>query len=799
MENLPTPLNRVELYLGAAAQMAGVTPPEAPLSRLEQYLAFIAGDTSVELPAPASLCEQWLAYVAGIAPIETLKIEGAFHIGPQKVDVRFFAAAAGMPGVIAPEPQNRTEQFWAKLAEILPVHGVQKYATGTNIALTDVAWWKMGLERINGDTTQQTYSGKNLFNVADKYGTWASNVSVDSDGWITVTGNTNTFTNLYTNASTNISTSTTYYAVVEVKSVTYDSGTAYLKATSAQATSQAGNASELYFNLISAGETYVLPFETVADFSGTDKMLRTFVYTATAGSSITFRLSVVAVEPNPADFNYEPYVGGVPAPNPDYPQAINTVTGEQTVTVRSPQLITKQGMATSGTDKEFWTLFQRMSSSDLGNGWARYTVETNGTNYGNFWLSTTAVDGFSTSSTYTMIFEIDNITNKTGYIDFLSTSNADDPFASFEMIYGTSSSETVARLNLASNQTLFVMKATTKSSVNKALRAFTRPNVPYGTKFDIRATFLAGDHSADWQNFCGNNWQPYQKTEYKLNLVGSNLYDKDKAYKSGNDAHLDIDVEPNTTYVFSTGRSWTGVFLYDSTGTQTRKVGNDYGIRYDVVFATRADEVKATLTFYLGAEDIHTYDFTGVDFHESIELRKIGTYQDYIYKNGKDWYVHNNTTIQSTGTGFVHWSNHSDACMFNLDGTLADALFQQGTTTAVVRNLVVQPAVKNMTTYYDTYAQTNRYGFALKTATPGILVQNKDTADINSFKEWLRQNPLVVRYVLATPTDAKITNQTLISQLNALDRAVLPQPIAYITASGDLPGELKISYYGEEE
>lgn len=641
MNNLPTPLNRVELYLATAAQMPGVTPPEEPLSRLEQYLAFIAGDTSIELPAPASLCEQWLAYVAGITPAEPLKLEGAFHVGVQKVDVRFFAVAAGMPGVVAPEPQNRTEQYWSRLAEILPVHGVLKNATGTNITLTDVAWWKMGLERINGDTTQN------------------------------------------------------------------------------------------------------------------------------------------------------------PAPSPDSPQAINTVTGLQTVTVRSPQLLTKQGMATPKGDS-FWNLLQRLSNSDLGNGWARFTVTTDN-NYGNFWLSTTAVEGFAASSIYTMIFEIDNITNKTGYIDFVS-GNEEDPFASFVMVYGTSSSETVARLDLASNQTLFVIKATTKASVNKALRAFTRPNVPIGTKFDIRATFLAGDHTADWQDFCGNNWEPYQNTEYKLNLVGSNLYDKNKAYKSGNDAHLDIDVEPNTTYVFSTGRAWTGVLLYDSTDTQTRKVGNDYGLRYDVIFTTRPDEVKATLTFYLGAGDIHTYDFTGVDFHESIELRKIGTYQDYIYKNGKDWYVHNNTSIQApNATSYNLWTTHPDACMYYKNGTLADALFQENIVTAVVENLVVQPQVKNMTTYYNTYGQTNKYGFVLKTDTPGIMVQNKDKSDVSQFTSWIQANPLVIRYVLATPTDAKITNQTLISQLNALDRAILPQPVTYITASGDLPGELKISYYGEEE
>lgn len=85
MEELPTPLSRVELYLAKAAGM-DVTPPE-PKSRLELFLAKIAG-MDVEMPAPLSLKEMWLAHVAGSAPIEPLAIEGAFYIDNQKVDVR---------------------------------------------------------------------------------------------------------------------------------------------------------------------------------------------------------------------------------------------------------------------------------------------------------------------------------------------------------------------------------------------------------------------------------------------------------------------------------------------------------------------------------------------------------------------------------------------------------------------------------------------------------------------------------------------------------------------------------------
>lgn len=152
MEDLPVPLSRVELYLAKACGM-DVTVPEAPESRLEQYLAILAGDTSVEMPAPMSLTEQWLAYVLGVTPDPLLAVEGACYIDNQKVDVRYFAVAAGMPGaVLPPAPQNRKEQYWANIQG--GGGGVLKYATGTIISLTDVVRGITSLENVYGDTTQ---------------------------------------------------------------------------------------------------------------------------------------------------------------------------------------------------------------------------------------------------------------------------------------------------------------------------------------------------------------------------------------------------------------------------------------------------------------------------------------------------------------------------------------------------------------------------------------------------------------------------------------------------------------------
>ena len=127
-------------------------------------------------------------------------------------------------------------------------------------------------------------------------------------------------------------------------------------------------------------------------------------------------------------------------------------------------------------------------------------------------------------------------------------------------------------------------------------------------------------------------------------------------------------------------------------------------------------------------------------------------------------------------------------------------LFLNAATSGMVRNLTTVTQQDYITNVNNEF--TNKgilYGLGLKTITKGIVIKNDDISTLADFHTWIAANPITLYYPLETATDTKITNPTLIAQLNALDRAVLPKPVAYITASGDLPGELKISYYGEDE
>lgn len=188
--------------------------------------------------------------------------------------------------------------------------------------------------RLNGDTEQQTYSGANLYNYADTSATPGSDITTDGNGWITCTydnsaGTSTHYSNYYTTPLA-LTPSTNYALVLEIRSV---SGTGSFEGGGGNATSQVA-AYRVDFGNMTAGSTIVVPILSKSDVTGVNGLRTYFRFNAGQSGSVTVRISVLAdTSITPETFVYQPYTGGIPAPNPDYPQNINAVTGEQTVTV----------------------------------------------------------------------------------------------------------------------------------------------------------------------------------------------------------------------------------------------------------------------------------------------------------------------------------------------------------------------------------------------------------------------------------------------------------------------------------
>ena len=149
-----------------------------------------------------------------------------------------------------------------------------------------------------------------------------------------------------------------------------------------------------------------------------------------------------------------------------------------------------------------------------------------------------------------------------------------------------------------------------------------------------------------------------------------------------------------------------------------------------------------------------------------VELNKIGTYQDYIYKSGNKWYLHKEVgKIVLDGT--EGWSINYNQSLYDYTG-ITTGLFIPNSAQLIVSNYFISRV------YSDLYNEVYDYGISFgSSAGDRLCIRNKDIVnDVASFKTWLSTSQPIVYYVLATPTTTEITDATLLSQLNAIDSAM---------------------------
>ena len=331
------PMTRVEAYLAYKAGVIQESDLKPTLKTnfytgLEHWLAYWCG-LCADYPVDENNDPKWyneeeyyVAYLCGIAPdypVNCYRRVGAYlrHI----ISYRW----------PAPEKPLTREEYYLSLIQSTVISNT---TPSSDITLNETTTAPFADIQIFGDTFQQTYAGKNLYNFRDTV-TVSPRCSADEEGWITCTldtapsGNSD---NTYYTHNLDLLNSTQYAIVVEVKSISGNGSLAPYTRWAGHQEGQFTTEKIVPFSSLSAGQTYIYTPTTSASFDY-DVGLRSYVrFGAGQTGSITFRLSVLADITVTADtFIYEPYVGGVPAPNPDYPQDINVVTGRQVVTVNS--------------------------------------------------------------------------------------------------------------------------------------------------------------------------------------------------------------------------------------------------------------------------------------------------------------------------------------------------------------------------------------------------------------------------------------------------------------------------------
>lgn len=197
--------------------------------------------------------------------------------------------------------------------------------------------------QLKGDTTQQTYSGKNLFNINDNSKSQRSSKSIDGNK-LTVT----------------CTTAGTAYTVIELPnsdallgktcrlkvgniSVTSGSGTTQgmIRVMASLKTNLTSLAGDEYGQVRGLGDNLEGAVAFPNSYPDSKDCFVLVVYVGNRGGSTVVGehgdYEEVQLELGSTATSYEPYTGGTASPNPDYPQAVQVVTGEQTVTITDGQ------------------------------------------------------------------------------------------------------------------------------------------------------------------------------------------------------------------------------------------------------------------------------------------------------------------------------------------------------------------------------------------------------------------------------------------------------------------------------
>lgn len=176
-----------------------------------------------------------------------------------------------------------------------------------------------------------------------------------------------------------------------------------------------------------------------------------------------------------------------------------------------------------------------------------------------------------------------------------------------------------------------------------------------------------------------------------------------------------------------------------------------------------------------------------------IELCKIGTYQDYIYKSGENWYVHKETgkLLADVESGYIgNGDGYTNISYFVFDMAPDAKYYNQYSNNLDYNCTHATPKVHASGSTWDTSAFIG--GISMDAAATRYWIGFQKGTTLADMKSDLLG--MLVYYPLATPTDTQITNATLISQLNALYN-MLPEGVADVVVTGDLAGSLTIKYY----
>ena len=250
---------------------------------------------------------------------------------------------------------------------------------------------------------------------------------------------------------------------------------------------------------------------------------------------------------------------------------------------------------------------------------------------------------------------------------------------------------------------------------------------------------------------------------------------------------FDIYKETNTNRTFS-------IYYTDGTYTANTNLKAVETWEHQTVISLPNKTIKYATAFYTSGNtyiDIDTFQceqgdkettfepYKSQSFTLSLgdnELCKIGDYQDYIYPANNTWYIHkdiakvilNGTRVWSSSSAYTGYAR------FN-----CDALSEIVTDNNGYNTHFTQRTTQAHGGYDYLYIAPN-------TQKVYVQISTSIVSNVTDFKTWLSNNNVKVYYILGTPTDTEITDETLLTQLNALKGATTYEGQTNIITAGDL-------------
>ena len=219
---------------------------------------------------------------------------------------------------------------------------------GESIYVDDALKYKVFGAKVDGNTSQNTTTGKNLLSKKlNEYSKTTDYITVDeaSDNLLKLS----------------VSSESTAYENVQILSITVESGKTYTLSAKIDGNTNSSirvvkaNSGASADNLGSAKNGQPLSFTC----DGTYSHVGLFFYVSegvkpTSNMAATF--SNVQLEEGSVATDYEPYTGGQESPSPDYPQSIETITNSVKIKQTGKNLFDKNGDFTYGNNNNLTSL-----------------------------------------------------------------------------------------------------------------------------------------------------------------------------------------------------------------------------------------------------------------------------------------------------------------------------------------------------------------------------------------------------------------------------------------------------------